>query len=186
MKIENVKQYLELYHKCDEKTEEETEALIQYNKDLCERYPFLIPWNRWSSKLITTDEEGYWPGTPESKPDYDWTYTELDQMMDGWRIAFGEQMCEELREELMRTGDLENFRIVQLKEKYGTMRLYDTGTSSDSKVSEIISKYEKMSEDICLHCGRPVKWETCGWITFICDECAKTYERNGIRLVPIE
>lgn len=186
MKIENVKQFLKIYHKYSDRTDEEHEALKEYNRKLTERYPFLIPWNRFSGKLITTDEDGYWPGSPEARPEYDFERTELDAMPDGWRIAFGEQMCEELREELLRTGELETFRIVELKEKYGSMRLYPTTTKRDSKVHEIILKYEKLSEEICLHCGKPVRWETGGWITFICDECAPRYRENGIRLHPIE
>lgn len=47
------------------------------NQELIERFPFLIPRNRWTGKV------------PE---DYDYSYTELDSMPDGWRKAFGEQM----------------------------------------------------------------------------------------------
>ena len=53
------------------------------NQKLIERFPFLIPRNRWTGKV------------PE---DYDYSYTELDSMPDGWRKAFGEQMCEDIRE----------------------------------------------------------------------------------------
>ena len=55
------------------------------NQKLIERFPFLMPRNRWTGKV------------PE---DYDYSYTELDSMPDGWRKAFGEQMCEDIREEL--------------------------------------------------------------------------------------
>ena len=51
---------------------------IESNHKLIERFPFLIPRNRWTGKV------------PE---DYDYSYTELDSMPDGWRKAFGEQMC---------------------------------------------------------------------------------------------
>ncbi len=44
------------------------------NQKLIERFPFLIPRNRWTGKV------------PE---DYDYSYTELDSMPDGWRKAFG-------------------------------------------------------------------------------------------------
>lgn len=40
------------------------------NQKLIERFPFLIPRNRWTGKV------------PE---DYDYSYTELDSMPDGWR-----------------------------------------------------------------------------------------------------
>ena len=55
------------------------------NKALCERYPFLIPWNRFTGKFIKS---------------YDYSFTELDSMEDGWRNAFGLKMCEEIRDAL--------------------------------------------------------------------------------------
>ena len=71
------------------------------NQKLIERFPFLIPRNRWTGKI------------PE---DYDYSYTELDSMPDGWRKAFGEQMCEDIREELVRAEYLDQYRITQIKE----------------------------------------------------------------------
>lgn len=90
------------------------------NKRLCERYPFIVPWNLFSGMLITEAQHGgYYPGNPTEIPDYDYDYTLLDNMPDGWNQAFGEQMCEEIREALIEDNDLDRWRIVQLKEKYG-------------------------------------------------------------------
>ena len=36
-----------------------------------------------------------------------------------------------------------------------------------------------MSYDYCIHCGKPTKWVTRGWITYICDECAHKTRRDG-------
>lgn len=66
------------------------------NQKLIERFPFLIPRNRWTGKV------------PE---DYDYSYTELDSMPDGWRKAFGEQMCEDIRDELVHAEYLNQYRI---------------------------------------------------------------------------
>ena len=53
-------------------------GLIQMNnKELIERYPFLMPRNRWTGNI------------PE---DFNYSYTELDALEDGWRKAFGERM----------------------------------------------------------------------------------------------
>lgn len=127
MMINNVKEYLEIYHKFDNRTEEEEKGLREYNKNLCERYPFLLPYNRWSGKPITTEEEGYWPGMPESIPEYDYEYTELDAMPEGWRIAFSDEMLEELRNELIRCNALDTYKVEQIKEKYGSLRWYSCG-----------------------------------------------------------
>ena len=146
----------------------------QKNRELCERYPFLIPWNRWSGKLITdcaTGEDGYWPDDPESHPEYDYEYTELDNMPDGWRKAFGEQMCEELRAALLQDGDLDRYKVVQCKEKYGTLRWYNNGTVVGSHVPDIEQKYERMSEHTCIVCGKPATRITLGWISPYCEDC---------------
>ena len=142
------------------------------NKALCDRYPFLIPWNRWSGKRITEAKDGgYWPGKPDTIPEYDYEYTELDDMPDGWRIAFGEQMCDEIREALIEDDDLERYRVVQIKEKYGSLRWYDNGVKVNSRVHDIIRKYEHISARTCVVCGEPATRITLGWISPFCDEC---------------
>lgn len=90
---------------------------IDENKRLIERYPFLALYDRTGKPL-----DGY---------DYTW----LDDMPDGWRTAFGEQMCEEIKDELLKFSYEDNtwlnhYRIVQIKEKYGC---YD-------KETEILTK----------------------------------------------
>lgn len=150
------------------------EDIKEKNKELCKQYPFLIPWNRWSGKLITdcaAGEKGYWPGEPDKLPEYDYEYTELDNMPDGWRIAFGEQMCEEIREALIDDGDLDKYRTVEIKEKYGSLRWYDNGCKAGSKVHDIIRKYEYMSAETCIVCGKPATRITLGWISPFCDDC---------------
>ena len=73
-----------------EKEKRERAKVCAENRRLCERYPFLIPWNRYSGMLITEGmtRDGYWPGSPKERPRYDWSYTELDEMPEGWKKAF--------------------------------------------------------------------------------------------------
>lgn len=77
---------------------------------LCGKYPFLIPRYDWSGEIIE---------------DYDYTSTYLDDIPVGWKIAFGEMMCEEIKQELIRCNYLDEYRILQIKEKYGC---YDSET----------------------------------------------------------
>ena len=64
------------------------EEVKQRNRELCEKYPFLIPRNRWSGMRITEAQDGgFWPGDHDKIPEYDWEYTELDEMPDGWRLS---------------------------------------------------------------------------------------------------
>ena len=163
------------------------DEVIRQNKELLAKYPWLTPSNRWSGKLITDcmgedGEEGYWPGEPLKHPDYDYTYTELDGMPDGWRKAFGEQMCEEINKEWLSWDKKmqEHFRITQIKEKYGGLRFYTNFTTEN--LDKIIAKYEDLSEKICIECGTPAVWIYTSWITPYCDNCKPPFDI----LTPIE
>ena len=116
------------------------------NEELIERYPFLA-----CSK----------------RNDYTW----LDEIPPGWKTAFGVNFCEELRNELITNNFLDKFQILQLKEKYGRFTCYCSGYPAGSKISDIIKKYEILSEHICVNCGKPAKWVSTSWISPWCDAC---------------
>ncbi len=160
------------------------------NRELCERYPFLIPFNRWSGMRITDAKNGgFYLQHPDVVPDYDYEYTELDDMPDGWRAAFGEQMCEEIRDALLKNGGedaLDKYRVLQIKEKYGSLRWYDSCGNDD--VDKIIRKYGKLSEVTCIRCGEHATKVSTGWISPFCDDCANEISKNGtlnIEFVPL-
>ena len=147
-----------------------TEEIKQRNRDLCGRFPFLIPSNRWSGMRITeAGDGGYWPGEPDQMPEYDYEYTELDDMPDGWRKAFGEQMCEEIMAELVAHHLVDSYRILQIKEKYGELRWYDSGFTAYGQ--KIIDKYSRLSRRTCIRCGAPAARITRGWIMPVCAAC---------------
>ena len=79
-------------------------------------------------------------------------HTELDGMETGWRKAFGIQMMKEIRKQLVKEGCLFKFRITDLKEKYGSFRMYHNGSR---EIDAIIDKYEDISRKTCLICGKP-------------------------------
>lgn len=61
----------------------------------------------------------------------------------------------------------------QLKEKFGTMRAYVSGGSSETfdEVRDIIIKYETLSSTICEDCGKPGKVrDDLGWIRTLCQD----------------
>ncbi len=116
------------------------------------RYPFLTPWNAWTGKRM-------------------YYGTLLDGVPDGWRKAFGKQMCDEIREALIEDGCLKNWRILQIKEKYGELRIYDNGHREGSRIPDILSKYESISGKTCIHCGAPSTHMTTGWYLPVCNRC---------------
>lgn len=98
------------------------------------------------------------------------TYTELNSMPIGWRKAFGIQMCKEIKQALKKHNYLYNYRIMQIKEKYGSLRWYDTGAPEE--IQTIINKYEDISYHTCISCGKPAKYLSTGWICPYCEKCA--------------
>ena len=147
-------------------TRKEREA----NKQLCKRLPFLIPRQIWTDKI-------YWMHKP-----YD--HTLADWFPDGWWKAFGMELCEDLREELIKYNYLHSYRIIDIKEKYGSVRIYDNGCPRDCDVHEIIEDYSTLSEHICMYCGKPdipmINWN--GWWTVICENCFNRIENRKCRL----
>ncbi len=143
----------------------------EQNRALCEKYPFLDRNRRWGAKGCP---DGPWTGAPGDPKEWDYEYTELDCMPDGWRIAFGEQLCAELKAELESAGVLDQYRILQIKEKYGTLRWYDNGNTKAGY--GILDKYENISAKTCICCGQPATRITKDWISPYCDACCPQNE----------
>lgn len=99
---------------------------IEQNKKLVEAFPFLLPRNRWTDEVIE---------------DYDYTWTELDAMPEGWRKLFSEHMCAEIAAILKKANYLDK------------------------------QCYEILSERTCIVCGAPATRVTTGWISPYCDNC---------------
>lgn len=128
---------------------------VKENKKLIKEFPFLLPRNRFTGEVMSG---------------YDYDFTELDAMPDGWRKAFGLEMCREIKDYLIKHNfPLDQYRIMDIKEKYGTLCWYDNGHPKG--MDEIISKYEDLSMCYCINCGEPVRYVTKGYICFICEQC---------------
>ena len=169
------KEYLELYKKYPSKDnqypgwEKDLEAIKEFNKELLKKYPWLTPTNDWSGKKITDctgddGEEGFWPGNPDKHPDYDYEYTWLDDMSEGWRIAFGDQMVEEIHQELLKYNYIDKYQIVQIKEKFGGLRWYDNGTP----IGTLSKNYEEISM-------RGAQWPHYDRETEVCEEVSREH-----------
>jgi len=135
-------------------------------KSLKERFPFLIPRSVWNNQYI---EDSIF----------------LDNLPKGWHKLFL-QMCEDIREPLIKHNFLNEMRIIQLKEKYGEIRCYVNGVPKE--VETIIENYSFISSQVCCHCGKPATKLSRGWICPYCNECLKDtenvdyFEFNPIRM----
>lgn len=144
------------------------------NKELCKRYPFLIPRNVWSDEII-------WERLRNERK-YGWTLVE--EFPTGWWKAFGLMMCEELREDLIKYDYLDKFRFEEIKEKFGQLRVYYNGIPIESDVNNIIDKYSILSENICIKCGRPdvPMINITGWISPYCYHCFNKINKRRMAL----
>lgn len=156
---EEIKRKEEIAKRKEEREKIKSAREKVYNKDLVERFPFLLP----------KDWEGNLPDN------YDYSYTLLDDMPEGWKNLFGTQLCEDIKELLVRANYLDKYELVQVKEKYGSLRWYDDGVPAEiyDELQEVLDHYEDISAESCVFCGAHTKYYTAGWVMPICLKCAK-------------
>jgi len=124
----------------------------KHNKELCDEYPYLLP--HFNNK--------------SDYDDFDYSYIVVDEIPSGWRDLFM-QMCEDIKPILEKNNMLDSFYFVQVKEKYGSLRMYVSACPAE--VYAILDKYEYVSQFVCECCGQPATKETRGWISHYCDNC---------------
>lgn len=138
----------------------QTKDCIKKNKELIQKYPF----------LQTKDFQG--------NKTFECTW--LDFMPEGWKQCFGELLCEDILKVLQKSSiSLEDFTILDIKEKFGTLRVYWTGSNElECELEDIINKYEYLSKYTCVLCGKVNVPIYGGWISPYCNECAsKVYPK---------
>lgn len=141
---------------------------IGARKQLTQRYPYLIPRNCWTGAI---------------HKDYDYSYVVGEHdLPQGWFKLFL-QCCEDIREPLERNECMDKFRFLQVKEKYGSMRLYSNGAPEE--VLQILYKYELLSRQVCCICGKPATLETYGYICPYCNDCIISSGENPSSAVSI-
>lgn len=76
-----------------------------------------------------------------------------------------------LYEPLIALCQKEGVEILQIKEKFGTLRFY-VGSASD-EVHYAISVAEDLSAETCEQCGNKAKTIQRGWLRTLCKKCSK-------------
>lgn len=141
----------------------EPEGSPDHNRWLCILCPWLCPYNVVTGELPI---------------DYDYEYTWLDNMPKGWKKAFGEQMCFEIKSILEKYDLEQDYRIIDIKEKWGQLCWYDNNILDIEPLHKIINKYENLSKETCTFCGKKASTTTDGWIIPVCDECYDEFENK--------
>lgn len=94
---------------------------------------------------------------------------------DGWFKILSKCLVQ-LRA-LRECGLAPNLMLIQVKEKFGTLRVYVHGYDKHDITDAIISRAERLSGSTCEDCGEHGKTRGGGWITTLCASC---YEKmNG-------
>lgn len=96
-------------------------------------------------------------------------YTFWDDIPEGWRKAFGLQMCKELQKYANK-----NYRWIDCKEKYGRIDISDV--CGNVETNKILHKYEYISEFTCIECGKVADGRTTSWINPYCIQCKPEYD----------
>lgn len=134
-------------------------------KKLQDHFPYLIPRNVYTGELVETDTP-YLLGFPDS----------------GWERLFL-LYCMHLRPHLLAANHLESFQFTQLKEKYGSMRLYDTGAPNSAYAEGLERIYEYLGTVVCSRCGELTKYETLGYVEYLCKSCMKKLKKKiGVKI----
>ncbi len=82
----------------------------------------------------------------------------------GW-----ENLLENLFKEIDATHPPEDFKIAQIKSKFGSLRFY---VDYDTQIiGDIISKYENLSYNTCEQCGASPAAPEGRWVTTLCEKC---------------
>ena len=135
--------------------------LKKHNQKLIQKYPFLMP----------------------DVANYDYTWNELESgMPKGWWKRFGIPLCEDLREVLVKNDCIDKYRIMQVKEKYGQLRIYALDEPEEWR--DHMWAWEYISEHTCVNCGKfPIAMINDAWISPWCDKCfiEKEMSRNCIK-----
>ena len=126
----------------------------------CLRYPFVKVYNRWDGRFM-----GY-------------SFTEDESIPAGWRKAFGKDLLKDIKKagKLSRKNAHKHLswkkmiQFQEIKEKWGLLCLYASATD---EIDEVLDKYEYLSQFYCIYCGKPTKYITKGYITYICKYCKR-------------
>lgn len=141
------------------------DIIIEHNKELIADFPFLAPKNVFTGEL-------------DDKYDYSWTI--LDEVPDGWIDLFL-LMCDDLKKQLIEDNFLDKFTIYQVKEKFGTMRIYTSSCSE--RINKIIRVYEYISQFVCYKCGKPAKlYDILHYTLPYCKDCLREQKKEVAKL----
>lgn len=132
------------------------------NYFFCLRYPFYKVRNMFDGRFL-----GY-------------EFTWYDDIPIGWRKAFGKQFSKELKKQLKKDNQLKEFRFSDIKEKWGSLRIYTQGCSEECW--KLFDRYEELSSHYCIECGKRGKIHPKYYSAPLCDKHFKENYNNDFHI----
>jgi hypothetical protein len=132
--------------------------MLRTPEELIEQYPWLNPREDWSDDYIQFEDGDHW--------------TEIDNLPEGWKEGFIEDMLAEIDEVLNEYDCIEDYRVLDVMEWQGELRWKHAGFPLEAKsdLDKIIKLYRKVSMETCMECGRVGKaYQIDGNIIIACD-----------------
>lgn len=77
----------------------------------------------------------------------------------------------------IRKRDKIDVVVVQVKEKFGSLRYYTYG--GNKKIWDLVSNSEKRSSEICEDCGKKGHMRGTSWYKTLCDDCYAKWDRKN-------
>ena len=104
----------------------------------------------------------------------------LEELPTGWRIAFGNQLADDVIALAKKYNFEIEYEVLQIKEKFGGLRWYEGRVQQDMypEHSDLIDKYEKISYHTCIVCGNAAEVPKRIYDLPICDECRDNLKRS--------
>lgn len=88
-----------------------------------------------------------------------------DSVPCGWADIFN-KLCEDV-ESRLTDKELDELEILDVKEKYGSLRIYH----NMDKIDDLVNACEKLTAETCINCGKHATHTSKGWILPFCDDC---------------
>jgi len=127
--------------------------------ELIEQFPWLNPREDWSNDYLQFDDE-------------EDTWTELDDLPEGWKEGFLEDMLTEIDEVLNEYDCVETYRVIAAANRGGIFKWEHAGFVPEARedLNRIIKLYKKVANETCMECGMRAKsYQVDGDIIVACD-----------------
>lgn len=98
-------------------------------------------------------------------------YGDMTKTCMAWGIETGNgwyQLIDDLCKQIKQTNPPKEFKFSQIKEKFGTLRIYCDGATQE--IYDLIDKADRASEKICETCGKPGEIQDGRWIYVACPD----------------